>query len=161
MKKSAILPSLLLFVSLLFINTAHSQNPLLRFPDISGELVVFVSGEDIWSVPVEGGAATPLTIHAGGKRYPKFPPARDPPPVSGDYDGNPDVYVMNKYGGEITRVTYYPGYDEVIGWHPTKNKIIFAASRSDYPRYSELFLINPDGTGMEKLIMHEAARGSF
>jgi tricorn protease len=68
---------------------------------------------------------------------------------------------MNRYGGVINRVTWYPGFDEVIGWHPDKNKIIFSANRGDYPGYSELFLISPDGTGLEKLILHEAARGSF
>ncbi len=161
MKKSAVVFALFLFVNLVFIIQLSAQGPLLRFPDIHGDLVVFVHGEDIWSVPSEGGVATRLTIHDGEERFPRFSPDGNLIAFTGYYDGNPDVYVMNKYGGEITRVTYHPGYDEVIGWHPGKNKIIFSASRSDYPGYSELFLISPDGTGLEKLILHEAARGSF
>jgi len=161
MKNSAGLFALFLFVNLALINQVDAQGPLLRFPDIHGDLVVFVHGEDIWSVPSDGGVATRLTIHDGEERFPRFSPDGEMIAFTGYYDGNPDVYVMNKYGGEITRLTYYPGYDEVIGWHPGKNKIIFSASRSDYPRYSELFLISPDGSGLEKLILHEAARGSF
>ncbi len=161
MKKSVSIASLILFMNLAFFNLANSQGPLLRFPDIHENLVVFVHGEDIWSVPADGGVATRLTIHDGEERFPRFSPDGEWIAFTGYYDGNPDVYVMNKYGGEITRVTYHPGFEEVIGWHPTKNKIIFSAYRSDYPGYSELFLISPDGTGTEKLILHEAARGSF
>ena len=153
--------ALLFVLNFAFASSARSQEPLLRFPDIHDDLIVFVHGEDIWSVPAEGGVATRLTINDGEERYPRFSPDGNWIAFTGYYDGNPDVYVMNRYGGDITRVTWHPGYDEVIGWHPTKNKIIFCAYRSDYPRYSELFLINPDGTGLEKLIMHEAARGSF
>jgi len=161
MKKSVRVFVLMLFANLVFINQSVSQGPLLRFPDIHEDLVVFVHGEDIWSVPAEGGIAARLTFNDGEERFPRFSPDGKLIAFTGYYDGNPDVYVMNKYGGEITRVTYHPGFDEVIGWHPGKNKIIFSAGRSDYPRYSELFLISPDGTGLEKLILHEAARGSF
>lgn len=153
--------SLLLLLNLAFFNNVNSQGPLLRFPDIHDALIVFVHGEDIWSVPAGGGVATRLTIHDGEERYPRFSPDGSMIAFTGYYDGNPDVYVMNRFGGDITRVTYHPGFDEVIGWHPQKNKIIFSAFRSDYPGYSELFLISPDGTGLEKLILHEAARGSF
>ncbi|MEZ5084166.1 MAG: PDZ domain-containing protein [Bacteroidales bacterium] len=161
MKNSIVIAGLVFFINLAFFNHANSQGPLLRFPDIHEDLIVFVHGEDIWSVPAEGGVANRLTIHDGEERYPRFSPDGSLIAFTGYYDGNPDVYVMNKYGGEITRVTYHPGFDEVIGWHTTKNKIIFSAYRSDYPGYSELFLISPDGTGLEKLILNEAARGSF
>ena len=161
MKRTIVFAGLVLIINLAFLNQANSQGPLLRFPDIHEDLIVFVHGEDIWSVPADGGVANRLTIHDGEERFPRFSPDGSLIAFTGYYDGNPDVYVMNKYGGDITRVTYHPGYDEVIGWHPTKNKIIFSAYRSDYPGYSELFLISPDGTGLEKLILNEAARGSF
>ncbi|RLD56194.1 MAG: peptidase S41, partial [Bacteroidetes bacterium] len=161
MKNFVSIAGFILFFNLAFLNQANSQGPLLRFPDIHEDLIVFVHGEDIWSVSTEGGVATRLTIHDGEERYPRFSPDGNLIAFTGYYDGNPDVYVMNKFGGNITRVTYHPGFEEVIGWHPDKNKIIFSAYRSDYPGYSELFLISPDGTGLEKLILHEAARGSF
>jgi len=161
LKNSLSVACLILFINLAFFTNAQSQESLLRFPDIHEDLIVFAYGEDIWSVPADGGVATRLTIHDGEERYPRFSPDGKLIAFNGYYDGNPDIYVMNKYGGEITRVTYHPGFEEVIGWHPSKNKIIFSSYRSDYPGYSELFLISPDGTGLEKLILHEAARGSF
>jgi len=51
-----------------------SAYPLLRFPDIRGNTVVFVHAEDIWSVPASGGAARRLTLDEGEERYPKLSP---------------------------------------------------------------------------------------
>jgi len=140
---------------------SREKRPLMRFPDVYEKNVVFVYGEDIWSVPLEGGVATRLTIHDGQERFPKFSQDGKRIAFTGEYDGNGDVYVMNVYGGEVTRVTFHPGYDEVVGWHPQKNKILFRSSRSSFSRFSRLFLIDPDGTDLEELILHEAAQGSF
>jgi len=138
---------------------ASDNQPLLRFPDIHDNTMVFVHGEDIWSVPANGGVATRLTMNDGAERYPKFSPDGNLIAFTGEYDGNRDVYVMNAHGGQITRVTYHPRTDQVVGWHPTKNKILFSSSRKGF--YLQLFLISPDGTGLEELILHESAAGSF
>jgi tricorn protease len=140
---------------------AADKQPLMRFPDVHGNIIVFVYGEDIWTVPTEGGVAIRLTIHDGEERFPKFSPDGKWIAFTGEYDGNADVYVMDAYGGNITRVTYHPNYDEVVGWHPVKNKILFRSSRLSFSRFNRLFLVSPDGTGLEELIMHEAAQGSF
>jgi len=137
------------------------ERPLMRFPDIHGSTVVFVYGADIWSVPVSGGVAQRLTMHDGEEEFPKFSPDGSMIAFTGEYDGNTDVYVMDAHGGDIRRVTYHPGADEVVGWHPTKNKILFRSTRRSFQRFHRLFLISPDGTGLEELILHEAAQGSF
>ncbi len=140
---------------------AAEKRPLMRFPDVHGNTIVFVYGEDVWTVPTAGGVATRLTIHDGEERYPKFSPDGEWIAFTGEYDGNTDVYVMNRHGGEITRVTYHPWPDEVIGWHPKKNKILFRSIRHSFRYFHRLYLVSPDGTGLEELIMHEAAQGSF
>jgi len=153
------IPVLLLMI---MINlTAMGAAQLMRFPDIHGNQIVFVSGEDIWSVSASGGVATRLTLDDGQERYPRFSPDGSMIAFTGEIDGNADVYVMNSNGGDIHRVTFHPGADEVLGWHPTKNKIIFSSGRNSTSRYTKLFLISPDGTGIEELIMYDAARGSF
>jgi tricorn protease len=144
-----------------FSSFAEEKRPLMRFPDVYGDTVVFVYGGDIWSAPTAGGVAQRLTIHDGGEVSPKFSPDGSMIAFTGEYDGNGDVYVMNIHGGGITRVTYHPGYDEVVGWHPLKNKIIFRSMRRSFSYFNKLFLIAPDGTGFEELILHEAGNGSF
>ncbi len=140
---------------------SNGPRPLMRFPDIDKDLIVFVYGEDIWSVPAKGGIASRLTIHDGAERFPKISPDGSLIAFTGEYDGNADVYVMDVYGGNITRVTYHPGYDEVVGWHSVSNKILFRSSRHSYSRLDRLYLISPDGTDPEELILHEAVQGSF
>jgi tricorn protease len=153
--------SVAILALLLTGNLKLNAQQIMRFPDISENSVVFTSGEDIWTAPLEGGDAMRLTIHDGHERYPKFSPDGSLIAFTGDYDGNTDVYVMNSKGGNITRVTFHPGVDEVVGWHPVKNKIIFNSGMNSTTRYTKLFLISPDGTGLEELILYDASRGSF
>ena len=152
---------ILFFTFQLFSNPVSNQRPIMRFPDIHEDIVVFSYGADLWKVSADGGIATRLTFHDGEEVFPKFSPDGSLIAFSGQYDGNTDVYVMNLYGGEITRLTYHPGADIVVGWHPTKNKIIFTSNRKSYSRFQRLFLISPDGSGLEELILHEAVQGSF
>ena len=130
-------------------------------PDIHGDLIVFVHAEDIWTVPASGGVAKRITFHEGEERYPKFSPDGKRIAFTADYDGNTDVYVMNTEGGDITRVTYHPGKDEVVGWHPTNGKILFRSGRDAYSRFTRLYLIAPDGSGLEALPLPEAGWGSY
>jgi len=152
-----------LFMAMPMMTNAASteMRPLMRFPDVYEDTVVFVHGEDIWSVSTEGGIGVRLTIHDGQERFPKFSPDGGLIAFTGEYDGNADVYVMSVHGGNITRVTYHPGYDEVVGWHPVKNKILFRSNRYSFSRFDHLFLISPEGTDLEELILHEATQGSF
>ncbi|MCB2196879.1 MAG: PDZ domain-containing protein [Bacteroidetes bacterium] len=150
-----------LIILMILSLSAFTQEPIKRFPDVSESTIVFSCGEDLWTVPIEGGIATKITFHNGQESHPKFSPDGELIAFTGSYDGNSDVYVMNKYGGNITRLTFHPGYDEVIGWNAVKNKIMFTSGRNSSSRYTKIFLISPDGTGIEELIMYDAARGSF
>ena len=157
----SIIMSVLIPLSMSDAGSTEAKRPLMRFPDIYNNNIVFVCGEDIWTVSTEGGVASRLTIHDGMERFPRFSPDGKMIAFTGEYDGNSDIYVMDAHGGGITRITWHPGNDEVVGWHPVSGKIIFSSSRRSFSRFSRLYLINPDGTGIEELIMHEAVQGSF
>ena len=153
---------ILLFL-ILSINVNGQEAPILRFPDIHQDKVVFMAEEDLWMVSADGGEARRLTIHDGEETTPMFSPDGKQIAFTAEYDGNQDVYIMNSKGGNITRLTFHPGFDEVIGWHPTTNKILFRSSRqleSGIPT-QRIFTISPDGGFPEPLMLAEAARGSF
>ena len=138
-----------------------AENPMMQNPDIYGNIIVFACGGDIWKAPAEGGPAVRLTFSDGRENFPEISPDGSLIAFTGEYDGNSDVYVMNINGGNITRLTFHPGMDEVIGWNQTKNKIMFTSGRNSPSRYVKMFLVSPDGTGLEEMIMYDAARGSF
>jgi tricorn protease len=140
---------------------AGAQDPFMQYPDIQGNIIVFASGGDLWKVSAGGGTACRLTFSDGREAYPEISPDGKLIAFTGEYDGNADVYVMNIDGGDITRLTYHPGNDEVVGWNASKNKIMFTSGRNSPSRYVKMYLISPDGTGLEEMIMYDAARGSF
>jgi len=143
--------------------SAEDTSPFMRFPDIHKDKVVFVSAGNIWIAPASGGDAKRLTIHDGQESFPKFSPNGNLIAFTGEYDGNSDVYVMNTEGGNITRLTFNPARDEVLGWHPTENKILFRSQRSPETgiETSRIYTISPDGGLPKPLILIEGARGSF
>ena len=152
---------IILFFALAAIASAQEARPLMRYPDICDDLIVFTYGRDIWTVPQEGGMAERLTLHEGEEYNPKFSPDGSLIAFSAEYDGNDDVYIMDRYGGNIKRLTYHPGRDVVVGWNPANNKIIFNSARKGGIEYNHLFMIAPDGTGLEDVPLFECALGSF
>ena len=151
----------MIFMFSLKIDANTLKRPLMRFPDINKDTIVFVYGNDIWKVSANGGIAQRLTINDGAEVSPKFSPCGKLIAFTGEYDGNPDVYIMDIYGGNIKRLTYHPGYDEVVGWNPVNHKIIFRSNRNSATRYDHLFMIKHNGKELEELILHEAVNGSF
>lgn len=154
-----LLPMLLIFLASAISGSA--QDSFMQYPDIQGNIIVFASGGDLWKVPAEGGTACRLTFSDGRESVPEISPDGSLIAFTGEYDGNADVYIMNIDGGNITRLTWHPGTDEVVGWNAAKNKIMFTSGRNSPSRYVKMYLVSPDGTGLEEMIMYDAARGSF
>ena len=87
---------------------------------------------------------------------------------SWDYDPEMDIYVGNRDGTNLKRLTQTPGYDAEAAFSPDGSKIVFTSIRSAYPidklsaigkkRYetdpayfAEIYLMNADGTGQRRL----------
>src|ERR1043165_5191396 len=79
---------------------ADDLTRLLRFPDIHGDMIAFVYGGDIWTVPASGGTARRLTSHPGLELFPKFSPDGRWIAFSGEYSGTRQVFVISVDGGE-------------------------------------------------------------
>lgn len=136
---------------------------LLRYPDISLDKVVFAYAGDLWIAPKEGGAARRLTSHVGDERFPKFSPDGKWIAFTGEYDGNQDVYVIPVEGGEPRRLTFHPTNDIVLDWTPDGANVLFRSDRFAAPprRYTELFLVPPQGGTPKRLQVPRAALTSF
>jgi tricorn protease len=143
---------------------------LLRFPDVSGDTVVFSHGGDLWSAPTSGGPARRLTSGEGLEVFPRFSPDGKWIAFTGHYDGSSDVYVIPASGGEPRRLTWYPsrenpdrmGFDDmVIGWTPD-GKILFRGQRNPIGGFvGEPWTVRPEGGPVERFPLPEAGFVSF
>src|SRR5437868_7738116 len=82
--------------------------PSFAEPGISpdGATVAFVSGGDIWEVPVRGGDAHLLVSHPATESRPLFSPDGKRLAFTSTRTGNGDVYVMTLASGALKRLTF-------------------------------------------------------
>jgi TolB protein len=64
-------------------------------------------------------------------------------------DGNPEIYVMNKDGSGLRRMTNNPAIDVSPTWSPTGNQIAWTSDRTGKPK---IYVMNADGTGQRTLV---------
>src|SRR5262249_18433278 len=75
-------------------------------------------------------------------RNPAFSPDGVLVAFTGEYDGNPDVYVVPAAGGTPRRLTFHPGDDVVVGWTPDGKSVLFRSSRLAHAAgVSQLFTV--------------------
>ena len=120
------------FVCVILVTSvqAQSDQPFARFPAISpdGATIAFSYQGDIWTVPAEGGRAWRLTLHEAYEAYPKWSSEGNKIAFTSDRHGNDDVFVMDKNGSQIKRLTYHSTNDKLTGWTPG-NSVIFTTNR--------------------------------
>lgn len=66
----------------------------VRFPTIHQDQIVFVSEDDLWLIPSEGGRAERLTAGTSEVSYPQFSPDGEQLAFVGREEGPSEVYVM-------------------------------------------------------------------
>jgi tricorn protease len=104
----------------------------LRYPHIHGDLLVFVSEDDIWLAPADGGRAWRLSADGAQVSYPRF--ARDGSRVAWTSwrDGAPEVYTADTEGSAAGRLTYWGDVrTRVTGW--TRQGEVLAVSATGQP----------------------------
>jgi len=104
-----------------------------RSPALSpdGTTVVFTHAGDLYSVPVEGGRATPLTIGESYETRPVWSPDGEHIAFASDRHGNFDVFIMPSSGGEARRLTFHSADDDPSDFTPDGKAVIFESSRTD------------------------------
>lgn len=149
----------------------QAQSPALwlRYPAISpdGKTIVFSYQGDIFKVPSEGGAATPLTLHEGYDYHPVWSHDGKSLAFASNRYGNGDVYVMPAEGGQATRLSYHSAWEVPTDFTPDNQAVIYSSSQMDaasnqmYPSgvLPELYQIPVVG-GMPKLLLTTPAKSA-
>jgi len=63
-------------------------------------------------------------------------------------DGNAEIYVMNRDGGGLRRLTNHPAIDSTPTWSPTGQQLAFTSDRSGSP---QIYIIGVDGLGLRRI----------
>jgi len=139
----------------------RAETLLLQDPTVSDRAIVFVHAGDLWAVGREGGEARRLTSSPGLETSPRLGPDGSLVAFTGQYQGNPDVYVMPAAGGEPRRLTWHPGEDRVLGWHPDGKRVLFASRREGGAEVDRPYLVSPDGGMPEALPIPRGSHASY
>src|SRR5206468_600193 len=128
-----------------------------RFPTIHNDTIVFVSEDDLWTVPAGGGVARRLTSGLGLATHPALSPDGQWLAFSGRDEGNPEVYLMPARGGEARRLTFLGANSSVIGWRG--DEIIFSSDTQQPFRPPQLWTVGR--TAPKRLLFGPATWISF
>jgi tricorn protease len=117
-----------------------------RHPTIHGDDVVFVSEDDLWSVPVGGGVAGRLTANPGSHSHPRFSPEGALVAFVSRDEGRSEAHVMEAGGGPSRRLTYFGASTHVVGWRPGGGSVIVATDHlQPFARWAHLWDVPLDG----------------
>jgi Tol biopolymer transport system component len=73
--------------------------------------------------------------------------------------GNTELYSMSADGGDLRRLTTYPGKDDWPAWSPDGSQIAFA--RGPSPFANEIYVMNADGTNTHEVTLPKLAGVNF
>ncbi len=153
----------LLYVSLLmtfcFVD-AQGFEGYYRYPDISGNTVVFTAEGDIWTVSLSGGLAQRLTTHPEEERFPAISPDGQTIVFSASYEGPTEIYSMPITGGLPTRWTYEGDASIAEGWTPDGKIIYNTRAYSGVPDL-QMVTINLETKQKQRIPLFQASEASF
>lgn len=122
------------------------QTGYYRFPTISGNRIVFICEDDLWTVPASGGTAIRLTSNVGEITRPHLSPDGKWIAFTGREEGNPEVYCMPSDGGQEKCLTFLGATTSVIGWTNDSKYILFTTnSGQPFARMNKIYRVSVDG----------------
>ncbi|KAB2907358.1 MAG: PDZ domain-containing protein [Ignavibacteriales bacterium] len=165
-----------IFFLIVFLGAAalHAQEArLLRFPNISGDKIVFSYAGDLYLVGSNGGTARKITSHEGYEMFARFSPDGKNIAFTGQYDGNTEVYLIPAEGGVPKRLTYTATLDRddlsdrmgpnniVMAWRD--NNTIMFRSRWTEPNdwKGQLYFVDINGGMPQQLPLPRGGFGTF
>lgn len=117
----------------------------LRRPTVAGDLVVAVADDDLWALPLAGGAARRLTANRGPVGHPCLTPDGTRLGFTGTEEHHPEAYVMPAGGGPAERVTWLGGTaTAAAGWTPGGDLLVTSNAGCAFARDSALHRVDPD-----------------
>src|SRR5919201_4984965 len=90
--------------------------------------IAFVSGGDIWTVPATGGQARLLVSHPANESRPLYSPDGRRLAFISNRTGNGDIYVLSFATGELKRLTFDDGFEQLDAWSRDGRSVYFSST---------------------------------
>jgi Tol biopolymer transport system component/C-terminal processing protease CtpA/Prc len=107
--------------------------------------IAFVSGGDIWTVPYGGGEARLLLSHPATESRPVYSPDGSQLAFVSNRTGNGDIYVMSLADGQLRRITWDDGNDQLDGWSRDGKWLYFSSTSRDIASMSDVYRVRVTG----------------
>jgi len=123
-------------------------------PTVFQNQLVFVSENDLWQVPLEGGRAQRLTSARSETHSPSFSPDGHWIACCTMEEGEHDVYLMESSGGPLQRLTWLNSVTHIVGWSQDGQYIWFRSThQAVHSRGSDawLYQVSLNGGPIERL----------
>jgi len=132
---------------LLSAAVAFAGVPYLTEPTIcpTRPEIAFVSGGDIWVAPVKGGEARLLVSHPADETRPLYSPDGTKLAFVSTRTGNGDIYILTLATGDLKRLTFDDGLDQLDAWSRDGKWIYFSNGTQDVNRKSDLYRVSVEG----------------
>jgi Tol biopolymer transport system component/C-terminal processing protease CtpA/Prc len=125
-----------------------TPRPAFAEPSIApdGSEIAFVSGGDIWTVPASGGQARLLISHAANDTHPVYSPDKSKVAFVSTRTGGGDIYVLALATGDVRRVTFDDGLEQLDGWSRDGAWLYFSSSGHDLANgINDIYRVSADG----------------
>jgi tricorn protease len=107
--------------------------------------IALVSGGDIWTAPVVGGDARLLIAHPAYEARPLYSPdGRKLAFISGR-TGNGDIYVLTFETGELRRLTFDDGNEQLDAWSRDGKWLYFSSTSRDISGMNDVYRVSVEG----------------
>lgn len=126
--------------------------PYFYEPSISPDRkeIAFVSGGDVWTAPAEGGEARLLVSHPATESRPLYSPDGRQLAFVSTRTGNGDIYVLDFASGELRRLTYDDGAEQLDAWSHDGQWVYYSSTARDVASSSDVYRVSAaGGTAMQ------------
>lgn len=135
------------FAFFLPLSSQDNARPSFAEPSIAPDRqeVAFVSGGDIWTVPLAGGEARLLVSSPTSESRPLYSPDGTRLAFISNRTGNDDIFVLDLKGGDLKRITYDDGNDHLDAWSRDGKYLYFSTTSHDISGMSDVYRVSAEG----------------
>jgi len=129
-------------------------------PALSGDQLIFISDDDLWSCSRNGGIASRLTTSSGRILTARFSPGGKEIAYLANESGLFDLYVMPSEGGEARRISFC-GLVHLLGYYDKKHILVVSSHKAPNRGMGQIYKVHCESGDMEVLPFGPSNRVAF